>query len=91
MTARYLVMIYRSGGNYSAMVPDLPGCVAAAKSVESIRKMMTKAIAMHLELMHQSGEKIPKPRKRIELSADEAAEVEFCTWVEVDMPEPVSS
>jgi predicted RNase H-like HicB family nuclease len=76
-------MIYRSNGDYSALVPDLPGCVAVAASVMRVRKMMAKAITMHLESMRETGQKIPVPRNRLELTEDEIAEVEFCTWVEV--------
>ncbi len=88
---QFLVRIYRSGGNYSAMVPDLPGCVAAARSVEKVRKLMAEAIGLHLDLMRQSGEKIPSPTRKIDFTIDETVEEELCTWVEVKAPAPVSS
>ena len=88
---RYAVVIEKAGENYSAYVPDLPGCVAAARSVEKVRKLITKAIALHLDLMRQSGEPLPSPTRQIDFVVDETAEEEFCTWVEVKPPEPVSS
>ena len=68
---RYLVKIYHYKGSYSAMAPDLPGCVAAAKSLEKVRTLMAEAMGLHLNAMRKSGEKIPKPRKSVQLDADE--------------------
>ena len=48
---RFLVGIYHADGNYSAMVPDLPGCVAAGDTVEEVRKLIAEGITLHLELM----------------------------------------
>lgn len=80
---RYLVKIYRYKGSYSAMAPDLPGCVAAAKSLEKVRALMAEAMGLHLNAMRKSGEKIPKPKKRVQLDADDFKEEEICTWIEV--------
>lgn len=88
---RYLVMIRRTNTGYSADVPDLPGCVAAAKTVEKTRKLMAEAIAMHLDLMRQSGEIIPTPTQTPDFSTGDTEEEEFCTWVEVESSEPVRS
>ena len=59
---RYLVKIFRYKGSYSAMAPDLPGCVAAASSVEEVRTLMAEAMGMHLAAMRKSGEKIAMVR-----------------------------
>ncbi len=46
---------------------------------------------MHLDLMRQSGETLPTPSSTVEFSvADDSAE-ELCTWVEVEVPQSVSS
>jgi predicted RNase H-like HicB family nuclease len=87
---RYLVKIYRSGGNYSAEVPDLPGCVAAGRTVEKTRKRIAEAITLHLEAMRRAGENIPAPTQQIEFAIDPAGDEEFCTWVDVE-EEPVSA
>jgi len=83
---RYLVMIHRTATGYSVDVPDLPGCVAAAKTLQGARRLISEAIALHLELMQQAGEQLPTPRQSIEFSVDDSAEEEFCTWVDVQLP-----
>jgi len=88
---RYFVRIYRCIANYSAMVPDLLGCVATACSVEKVRRLIGEAIGLHIDLMRQSGETIPPPSQRLDFTMDETSEKEFCTWVEARSPEPVSS
>src|SRR5204863_9688066 len=83
---RYWVRIYRQGKDYSALVPDLPGCVAAGDSVEDIRKQITDAITMHLEMMEQTGEKVPAPTQHVDLDLTELEEGELSTWVDVPLP-----
>ena len=85
---RYLVKIYRSEQDYSAMVPDLPGCVAAAGSVEEVRDLIAEAIVLHLGLMRENGERIPKPTKHFDLNVDDLEDEELCTWVEVRLKQP---
>jgi predicted RNase H-like HicB family nuclease len=85
---RYFVMIRRTSTGYSADVPDLDGCVATGMTVEHTRHMIAEAIEMHLELMQQSGEAIPAPRRKMEWTVDEEAGEEFGTWVEVKVPQP---
>jgi predicted RNase H-like HicB family nuclease len=58
---RYAVVIEKAEGNYSAYVPDLPGCVAVGDTLEEIEEMMREAIAFHLEGMQLNGECIPEP------------------------------
>jgi predicted RNase H-like HicB family nuclease len=48
-------------GGFSAYVPDLPGCVAAADSMDATRALIEGAIAMHLKGMRQDGVAIPQP------------------------------
>jgi predicted RNase H-like HicB family nuclease len=84
---RFLIMIRRTSTGYSVDVPDLPGCVAAAKTLNGARRLIAQAIALHLELMHESGETIPAPRQRIEFVIDPDALEEICTWVDVTIAE----
>jgi|SRR5450755_3192726 predicted RNase H-like HicB family nuclease len=83
----YLIRIYRYGGNYSAMVPDLPGCIAAADSIEETISLMAEAIALHLSAMRRHGEKIPNPTKRFDLNVDDFEDEELCTWIEPREPQ----
>ncbi len=80
---QFLVMVRRTETGYSVDVPDLPGCVSAAKTIEGAIRSIRKAMKMHLELMNESGEPTPTPRRRIEFAIDETAGEELCTWVEV--------
>ena len=59
--SEYTVVIEKSPTGYSAYVPDLPGCVAAAKTVDETEALMRGAIRMHLEGMREDGETIPEP------------------------------
>ena len=57
---RYAVIIERAKSNYSAYVPDLPGCVATGKSVEETETRLKKAILMHIEGLQEDGLPIPE-------------------------------
>ena len=58
---KYAVIYHKTRTGYSAHAPDLPGCVAAARSLKETEKLMREAIAMHLESMREHGERIPSP------------------------------
>ena len=58
---RYAVGIERADGNYSAYVPDLPGCVATGATVEEVEREIKEAIRFHLDGMRQDGVQIPQP------------------------------
>lgn len=61
MTMKYLYIIEQGKNNYSAYVPDLPGCAAAAKTKAETEKLIKEAIEFHIEGMLINGEKIPFP------------------------------
>lgn len=58
---RYAVVVEKGEQNYSAYVPDLPGCVAAAETREELLGLIREAIDVHLEGMREAGEEIPEP------------------------------
>ena len=60
----YIIIIERAGSNFAAYAPDLPGCVAAADTIEEVTSLMQEAIALHIELMRESGEDVPEPSIR---------------------------
>ncbi|MEI6631899.1 MAG: class I tRNA ligase family protein, partial [bacterium] len=61
MTKRYTV-IYKPGErNLSAYGPDLPGCIATAKTREELEQQIREAIEFHIEGLQLSGEPIPEP------------------------------
>lgn len=63
---RYAIVIEKAGGNYSAYVPDLPGCVATGASIEEAESQLREAIALHLEGLREDGAFIPAPSSRVE-------------------------
>ena len=59
---RYLVVFeHTAGTGYSAWLPDLPGCVAAADSREECEQLIREAIELHLAGMREDGDPIPEP------------------------------
>jgi len=63
----YLVVIEKEKSSYGAYVPDLPGCVAVAKSKARVKRLIEEAISLHLEDMRSRGQRIPKPHSSYEL------------------------
>jgi len=63
---RYAVVIEAAGDNYSAYVPDLPGCVATGGSPAETEAAIRKAIEIHLEGMREDGTPAPAPSSRVE-------------------------
>ena len=56
---RYAVVVEQAGKNYSAYVPDLPGCVATGATAEEATREIRDAIAFHLEGLRADGLPIP--------------------------------
>jgi len=63
---RYAIVIEKAEGNYSAYVPDLPGCVATGATVEQTEKSIREAIEFHLDGMREDGMPIPPPSIHVE-------------------------
>jgi predicted RNase H-like HicB family nuclease len=58
---RYAVVIEKAEGNYSAYVPDLPGCIATGDSVEAVELEIRDAIRFHIEGLKEDGLPVPAP------------------------------
>ncbi len=58
---RYAVVIEKGERNYSAYVPDLPGCVAAADTLKETEQLIREAIEIHIRGMREDGMEIPDP------------------------------
>ncbi len=63
---RYAIVIEKAGNNYSAYVPDLPGCVATGATVEEAEAQIREAIEFHLDGMREDGIAIPQPVSRVD-------------------------
>ena len=63
---RYVMIIETGKSNYSAYLPDLPGCIATGKTLEEVRQRMREAIELHLAGMREDGLPIPKPTSLVD-------------------------
>ena len=64
---RYVgVVIKTSQSDYGVRFPDLPGCVAVAKSLPAVKRLIREGIALHVEDMRERGEKPPRPRATVD-------------------------
>ena len=63
---RYAVVIEKAESNYSAYVPDLPGCIATGGTVAETEKLIREAIELHLSGMREDGTPIPTPSSQVE-------------------------
>jgi predicted RNase H-like HicB family nuclease len=58
---RYAVVIEKADGNYSAYVPDLPGCVATGDTVAAVESEIREAIHFHIAGLKADGIVVPQP------------------------------
>ena len=63
---RYAVVIEKGQSNYSAYVPDLPGCVAVGDTIEQTQREIQEAIEFHIEGLRADGLPIPEPSSRVD-------------------------
>ncbi len=64
---KYWVVIERTPRNYSAYVPDLPGCISTGKTLPDIKRNIREAIAFHIEGLKLEGLPIPEPSSSADL------------------------
>ncbi len=57
---RYAVVIEKGENSYGAYVPDLPGCVAVAETLEEVKQLIAEAIIFHLEGLKEDGLTVPE-------------------------------
>lgn len=58
---QYTVIYERGPRNWSAYVPDLPGCIATAKTRDKLEQQIREAIEFHIEGLRQHGDEVPEP------------------------------
>jgi predicted RNase H-like HicB family nuclease len=63
---RYAVVIETAGSNFSAYVPDLPGCIATGATLAEAAVAIRDAIALHLVGLREDGSAIPPPSSKVE-------------------------
>jgi len=63
---RYAIVVEKAGENYSAYVPDLPGCITTGKTPEKTEQLIREAVELHLNGLREDGLPIPQPSSRVE-------------------------
>lgn len=63
---RYAIVIEKAESNYSAYVPDLPGCVATGASIQQVEVEIREAIEFHIDGLREDGCAIPAPSSQVE-------------------------
>ena len=63
---RWAVVIETGEPNYSAYVPDLPGCVAVGDTLEETQQQIQEAIGFHIEGLRADGLSVPEPISQIQ-------------------------
>ena len=66
MKLKYVVVFEQGPNNYSAYVPDLPGCVSTGKTWEKMLEMIQEAITGHIEVMLEYGDPLPQRSMSLE-------------------------
>ena len=64
---QYAVVIEKGERNYSAYVPDLPGCIATGDTLEEVRQHIRTAVDFHIEGLREDGLPVPPPASYSEL------------------------
>ena len=62
---RYAIVIEKAENNYAAYVPDLPGCVTTAESIEETEQQIREAIEFHIRGLREDGLPIPEPSSKV--------------------------
>ena len=63
---KYAIVIEDAGTNYSAYVPDLPGCIATGSTVEETETAIREAVQFHLEGLRSDNLPIPRASSRVD-------------------------
>lgn len=63
-----IVLRKEEDGNYTAMVPSLPGCITWGETVDHAIEMATEAIVAYVEVLKEEGELIPDDSETFEYS-----------------------
>lgn len=63
---RYTIVVEKGPKSFGAFVPDLPGCVAVAKTRTTVMKLIREAVELHLEDMQTQGIPLPRAAARAE-------------------------
>ena len=57
----YVVIFEKGENSYGASAPDLPGCIAVAKTMAEVKELIAEAIEFHIEGLREDGVVVPQP------------------------------
>ena len=81
---QYLVQVNRDAdSDWGASVPDLPGCVATGKTIDTTLRRIERAIELHLRGLREDGLPIPRPRHRTVTPRRKARAIDFYATIEI--------
>ncbi len=63
---KYAIVIEKAQSNYSAYVPDLPGCIATGQSLAEVESEMRMAIEFHIQGLREDGLHVPAATSLVE-------------------------
>jgi predicted RNase H-like HicB family nuclease len=63
---RYAIVIEQAANNFSAYVPDLPGCIATGSTIQEVEEQIREAIAFHLDGLREDGTPVPPASSHVE-------------------------
>lgn len=63
---KYGVVIEKGPNNYSAYVPDLPGCIATGDTIDEVETLIRDGIRFHIEGLTEDGLPVPQPSTILE-------------------------
>jgi predicted RNase H-like HicB family nuclease len=61
----YIVIFEWAGSNYSAYIPDLPGCISTGKTLEETENNIKEAIELYIDTLREDGQPIPEPTLKV--------------------------
>ena len=83
-TLQYLVRINKDpDSDWGASVPDLPGCVATGKTLDTTLRRIQGAIELHIQGLREDGVRVPRPQTRSVIPRRTKRQVDFFATVEV--------
>ena len=66
----YVVIFEKGENSYGASVPDLPGCIAVAKTMPEVKELIAEAIEFHIEGLREDGEIVPQPSSNLPVQSE---------------------
>jgi len=83
-TVQYLVRISRDpDSDWGASVPDLPGCVATGKTIDTALRRIERAIELHVRGLREDGLPVPRPSHPTVTPRRRSKDLDFYATVEV--------